>query len=157
MLITYKKLVPASKVRSSYYINHIWLRRLLWHLWSLFHPFPGMFFTNFVCKNPRTDNIMMFDFTDSVDKGLCQDWGFLLGAAINWSRSFLRTPAVHDIVSCPPSTPIWSYSHPIAYCFLSLLLLALHIVLKCASWVIFSVATIAASWWTNWCLYCCCV
>jgi len=28
---------------------------------------------------------------------------------------------------------------------------------NCVSWVIFSVATIAASRWTNWCLCCCCV
>jgi hypothetical protein len=28
---------------------------------------------------------------------------------------------------------------------------------KCASCVIFSVAIIAASRWTNWCLRCCCV
>jgi hypothetical protein len=47
--------------------------------------------------------------------------------------------------------------HPMAGCFFFLLLLGLHTIFKCTSWVIMLVATIAASLWTNWCLHCCCV
>jgi hypothetical protein len=82
---------------------------------------------------------------------------FPLRAAITWLRSSLLTPAVHYVVSWPPSVSWWSYSHSIACCCL----LALHLVLctffKCASWAIFSVAGIAASLWTNWCLHCSCI
>jgi len=81
--------------------------------------------------------------------------GLPLWAAVNWSRSSLHTPAVHYIVSSPPSTSIWSYSHPIACCCLLLLSSVLCTFFKSASWVIFSVAAIAASRWTNWFLRCC--
>jgi len=80
-----------------------------------------------------------------------------LRAAINWSQSSLCTPAIHYIVSWPPSTSRWSYSHPIAYCFLSLQHPVLHTSSKCASLFILSVAAIAASQWTDWCLHCYCV
>ena len=40
---------------------------------------------------------------------------------INWSRSFLRTPALHYIVSWPPYTSMWSDLHLIACSFLLLL------------------------------------
>jgi len=83
--------------------------------------------------------------------------GLPLRAPINWSRSSLLTPAVHYILSWPPSILIWRYSHPIACCCLLLLHPVLRTVFKCASWAIILVAAIAASRWTNWCLSCCCV
>ena len=83
--------------------------------------------------------------------------GLALRAAINWSRSSLHTPAVHYILSWLPSISIWSYSHPIACCCLLLLHLVLRTIFRCATWAILSVAAIAASWWTNWCLHCSCV
>jgi len=83
--------------------------------------------------------------------------GLLLQEVINLSRSSLHTPAVRYIVSWPSSTLTWIDSHLIARCFLFLLVPVLHTVFKCASWAIFSVATIAASQWTNWCLRCCSV
>jgi len=83
--------------------------------------------------------------------------GFPLQAMIHCSRSSLCTLAEHHIGSWPSSTSIWIDSHPIAYFFSFLLHLVLRTVFKCVAWVIFSVATIAASRWTNHCLCCCCV
>ena len=85
------------------------------------------------------------------------NWGFLLWAAINWLHSSLHTPAVHYIVSWPPSTLKWSYWHLIACCFFFLLRPALSTVLKYASWVIFLVAAIAVLRSTTQSLGCCCV
>jgi len=82
---------------------------------------------------------------------------FPLWAAINWSCSSLRTAAVHYMVNPPLSTSIWSYSHPIACCFLFFLCPLLRTSFRCASGVLFSVAAIATSRWSNWCLRCCCV
>jgi len=65
-------------------------------------------------------------------------------------------PAVRYILSRPSSTQIWIDSHQIACCFLFFLLLVLRTFFKSASWVIFSLATIAMSRWTHWCLRCCC-
>jgi hypothetical protein len=76
MLKTSKKLVAGSTVTSGYYVNHIRLRRLLQGLYSLFRPFPGMFIKKFVCENPRTDNIVMFNFADCADKCLGRPWRF---------------------------------------------------------------------------------
>ena len=76
---------------------------------------------------------------------------------MNWSCSSLRTPALHYIVRSPSSTLIWIDSHPIVCCFLFFWLLLFPTVIKCAFWVTFLVATIAASWWTNSHLHCCCV
>ena len=45
-----------------------------------------------------------------------------LREVINWSRSPLCTPAVRHIFSWPSFTQIWIDSHPIAWCFLFLLL-----------------------------------
>jgi len=76
---------------------------------------------------------------------------------MNWSHSSLRTPAVRYTVSWPLSTSRWIDSHPIACFFRSLRLPALRTIFKWASWVIFSVAIVAALQWTKWCLRCCCV
>jgi len=76
MLKTYMKLVAASEVRSSYYLNHRRLFSVHHGPNSLFRPLPGTFLPNFICENPRTDNIMMFHFTDCVDKSLSQPWRF---------------------------------------------------------------------------------
>ena len=76
MLKTYKKLVAASRVRNGCYFNHIGLRSLLNGLTSLFRPFPGTSITRFICENPRTDNIVMFNFVDCADKCLGQAWMF---------------------------------------------------------------------------------
>ena len=76
---------------------------------------------------------------------LFDNGGLPLWEAINWSHSCLRTPAVGYILSWPSSTLIWIDSHPIPCCFLFLLLMVLLTFFKCASWVIFLVATIAVS------------
>jgi len=83
--------------------------------------------------------------------------GFPLRAAMNLSRSSLCTPAVRYTVSWPLSTSMWIDSHPIACCFLFSLFPVSHTISKWVSWVIFSVATIAVSRYTNWCLRRCCV
>jgi len=92
-----------------------------------------------------------------LTNALVDHGGFPLQVAMNWSRSSLATPAVHSILGWPPSTLIWSYSHPTTCCFMFLLLPVLRTVPKCAFWVIFSVTAIAASWWTNCSLGCCSV
>jgi hypothetical protein len=83
--------------------------------------------------------------------------GLPLQVAMNWSWSSLHTPAAYYIVSWLRSTSIWSYSHQITCCFLLLLRTVLSTVCECKFWDIFSVAAIAASWRTNWCLCRCCV
>jgi len=88
---------------------------------------------------------------------LVDHWGSPLRAVLNWSRSPLRTPASRYTVSWPSPASLWIDSHPIACSFLFLLLLVLRNIFKCGSTVIISVATIAASRWTYWCLHCCCV
>ena len=45
----------------------------------------------------------------------------------------------------------------ITCCFLLFLRAVLHTFSHCESCVLFSVAAIAASWWTSSCLHCCCV
>jgi len=83
--------------------------------------------------------------------------GLLLWKAMNWSHSSLHTPAVRYILSLLSSTQIWIDKHPIPCCFLVFLFPVLRTFFECASWVMCSVATIAASRWTNWCLRCYCV
>ena len=85
------------------------------------------------------------------------DGGFPLTALMNWSRSPLCTPALHYTASWPPFTTVWFFSHPIACCFLFLLLPVIWMIFKCASWVIFSVAGLAALRCTSRCLCCRCV
>jgi len=76
---------------------------------------------------------------------------------MNWSQSSPCTPVIHDIGNWWLSISVWSYSHPIACCFLSQLLLVLCTIFICTSWVRFLVAALEESRWTNWCLRCCCV
>jgi len=83
--------------------------------------------------------------------------GFWWRAEMNWSQSSLHIPAVYYTILWPWFTLIWIYSHPIACCFLLLLLPVLRTIFKCTSWVIFLVAALTASWCTNWCLHSCCV
>ena len=83
--------------------------------------------------------------------------GLPLPAAIHWSRSSLRTPALGYMVSWQPFKMIWITLHPTACCFVFVLLPVLQTIFKCSSWVIFLVASLAGSWWTNWCLRSCCV
>jgi len=90
-------------------------------------------------------------------KAIVDHGGVLFCATRNWSCSFLRIPAVHYSIKWRPYTMIWTYSHPIVCYFLFLLLPVLRTIYKCASWVMFSVATMAASQWTIWCLHWCCV
>ena len=82
---------------------------------------------------------------------------FSLQAARHWSHSSLRIPAVHYTVCWPSSSSIWIHSPLIACCFLYLLLPVVCTIHKSASWVIVLEAKIAASWWTIWRQYCCCV
>jgi len=90
-------------------------------------------------------------------KAFVNHGGFPLWAPRYWSRSSLRMMAVHYSINWRRSTVIWTYSHPIVCCFLFVLLPVLQTIFKCASWVMFLVATLAASQWTAWCLGCCCV
>jgi len=80
--------------------------------------------------------------------------GFQLWAAMNWSRTSLRTPAVWYIINWQLCTSIWRHLHPIAWCSLFLLLPFLWTLFNCASRVMFLVAAFAASQWTKWCLHC---
>jgi len=82
--------------------------------------------------------------------------GFLIHAAIYWSRSSLHIAAVYYAINWRPSTMIWTYSPPIVCCFLFMLHPVLQMILKCVSRVIFLVATSAALQWTNCCLRRCC-
>jgi len=93
----------------------------------------------FILRNVRT-------------KALVNHCGFPLQAAINWSRSSLRTPAVYYFINWRPCTSIWQHLHPLTCCFLSLLLLVLRRIINCASRVMLSVAAFAPSWWSEWCL-----
>jgi len=158
MLITYKKLVAASKMKYSAATSTIYdsvayskdIETCFAHSRGPLSWYSCAKISDLItywCSISRTVRTNAF----------VNNEGLLLLAMINWSRSSLRTPAVHYIVSWPPSTSIWRYSHPIACCFPILLRLALHTIVKCASWAIFSVATIAVLQWTNWCLRCCCV
>jgi len=92
-----------------------------------------------------------------MTNALVDHGGFPLWAVINWSLSFLRTRAVHYSVSWLWSTSLWIDSHAIAYCLLFLLLPVLCTIFKCTSRVIFFIATIAVSRWTNRCPHCCCI
>jgi len=76
MLKSYRKLVAASKVRFGYYLNHIGLHSLLKDIYSLFGPLLGTFITKFISENPRTDNIVMFNFAECLDKCRGQPWKF---------------------------------------------------------------------------------
>ena len=82
--------------------------------------------------------------------------GLQLPAGMNCSLSSFRTPAGRFIVSWPSSTLILIDSHLIACCFWCLLLSVLRTIFKSTSGLIFLVATIAASRWTNWLFGCCC-
>jgi len=86
---------------------------------------------------------------------LIEDGDLQLRELINSSRSSLRTTAVRYIPRWPWFAQIWIDSHPIACYFLFLRLPVLHTFFKCVSWLLFSVASIAASRWTNGCLHCC--
>jgi len=83
--------------------------------------------------------------------------GFPLQIAINWSHNSRRTPVTWYTVNWRPFTMVWRYSHPTACCFLLVLLPVLWTIFNCASWVIFLVAALAPSQWTNWGLCSCCV
>jgi len=78
-------------------------------------------------------------------KAFVNHGGFSLRAVKYWSRSSLRIPAAHYSINWWPCTMIWTYSPVIACCFLFVLHPVLQTVFKCASWVMFSVATLAAS------------
>jgi len=75
-----------------------------------------------------------------------------LRAAMNWSRSSLRTPAAYYIISRQLSTSIRLYLHPIMYYFLFLLLPVLWTIFNRLSRVIIPVAAFAVSQWPKWCL-----
>ena len=87
-----------------------------------------------------------------VDQG-----GLPIKPAINLLCSSLRTLAAHYMVNQPPFASIWMYSHPAACCFWFLPLPVWRTIFKFASWVIWLVAALAASLWTNLGPGCCCV
>jgi len=80
--------------------------------------------------------------------------GSPLRATINWAHSSLSTPAVCYIIHWQPCTSIWRHIHPITCFFLFLLLPVLRKMFNCASRVMISLATFAASRRTKWCLRC---
>ena len=86
-------------------------------------------------------------------KAFIDHGGFPWRAAINWSCSSLWTPAVGYIVNWWPLPAIWIYSHPTASCLSLWLLPDLQTICQGASWVIWLVAGLAVSRWTNWCLH----
>jgi hypothetical protein len=88
---------------------------------------------------------------------LVDHWGYELWAAIHWSNSFWRTPAVCDTVKWWLFTKVWIYSHLTACCYSFVLHPVLLKIFKCAFWVIFLVTALGVFWWTNWCLHSCCV
>jgi len=112
---------------------------------------------NSSAKVPELTTSWCFNLQTVRTKALVDHGGFPFRAAIHWSRSSLHAPAVLYIFSGRPSTPIWIHSHPLACCFIFPLVLVLYNVLNCAFWVIFVVAALASSWWTDWCLCRCCV
>ena len=131
--------VASSQVSNACFIH---CRRYLW--WNLSGIIPEP--TTSWCLMSRT----------MQQNALVDNGGFPLRAALNCSLSSLCILTVPSVVSWWPVTPIWSISQPIASCFLSLLLPVVWTMFKCASQGIFSVAVLAASWWTDWCLgYCC--
>jgi len=73
-----KELVTASKVGSRYSLNHIRLRSILEGRWGLFRSFPGTFIPKFIHPDPRTDNILMFNFVDCPDIYLGQPCSFAI-------------------------------------------------------------------------------
>ena len=81
--------------------------------------------------------------------------GFPLQAAIYWSCSSPCISVVHYEVSWWLFNAIWRILHAVACCFLFLLLLVLWTNFTSSSWVISSLAALAASRWTNWCRCCC--
>jgi hypothetical protein len=83
--------------------------------------------------------------------------GFPFLAAINWSHSSQHTLAVWYMVNWQPLTTVWIYSHLTAYCLLCVVLPVNWMIFQCAFWVIFLLAALAASRWTNWGLHSCCV
>ena len=82
---------------------------------------------------------------------------FSFQPAIYCSCTSLHTSAVHYTVNWRPFPLIWIYSYPTARYVLFLLLQVLWTTSRCASWVIFLVAVLAASRWTNRCLRSWCV
>ena len=66
--------------------------------------------------------------------------------------NLLVLQAVCCIVSWQPCTSIRLYSHPMACCFISLLLQCWQTIINCASSVKYLVAAFASSRWTKWCL-----
>jgi len=83
--------------------------------------------------------------------------GFPQWAARNLSLCPLHIPTVHYTVSWRPFTVIWWFPHPFPCWSLHLLLPDWQTIVKCVSWVIFSVAALAASQWMNCCPGCSCV
>ena len=80
--------------------------------------------------------------------------GLPIRAAMNWSHSSLRTPAVCYIINWRPCTLIWQHLHLIACCLLFLPSLILRTIFRCASRVMFVVAAFAVSQWSRWGLHC---
>jgi len=89
-------------------------------------------------------------------KGFLDYGGFPLRAARYLSCSSRHIPAVHYWINWRSYTMIWTCSHPIACCILFVQLLVVRTIFNWASCILFPVATLAASRWTNWCLHCCC-
>jgi len=118
-----------------------------WGCWSLFSCATIPELTSSWCSIPRT-----VQTTAVVDHG-----GFPWWEVINWSHSNLCKPVAWCTGNLYLLTTVCINSHPTACCFFFVLLPMLRMIYQCASWVIFWVAALAVSRWTNWCLYSCCV
>ena len=120
------------------------------------HP-PGFIPGNLSAKIPKLTTSWCSISQTVWTNALVNHGGFSLWAAINWSHSSWRIPAVWYRVTWQWLTTEWIYSHRTAWCFLFVLLPVLRTIFKCAPWVIFLVAVLTASQWTNRCLHSCCV
>jgi len=95
--------------------------------------------------------------SDTVQTNILADHGgFPFSVAIYWSHCSLSIPAVDFIVSWWLSGSVWINWHSVVCCILLYLLSALQTIFKSVSCVTFSVAQLATSWCSIWCLRCCC-
>ena len=99
------------------------------------------------CSIPLSVGLYAF-----VDHG-----GLPLWAARNRSCSSLCTAAVRYTINYRLFTMTCMYLHSNVCCCLFTLLPVLRMIFKWASWELFLVAALAASWWTHKCLHSCCV
>ena len=118
--------------------------------------YQGTLSPNLSTKMPELTTTWCLILQPMQTNTLVDHGGFPLWAAIYWSGSSLCTPTVCYMVNLLLFTTVCMHSHPVACCFSFLLVPVLWTIIKCASLVIFLVASLAVSWWNNWWLCSCC-